>query len=353
MFDLKKQLRWAEMKVGVIISLALVILFLSVFFAGSIERLVHPKVRIKAAITDVKGLKSGAPVWVYGIEEGTVEDISLDPKHGTVVTISIYKNVLGYLKKDSTASVLTMGLLGDKYIELTPGASGAEPLMAGDMIRGTTQLDMKDVMETGASSMKKINEFIEKMGNIVAQIESSKGTLGMLIGDPALYDNLTETSRNLALLTKEMQGGKGSLGRLIKDPSLYDQLSASSKSLEGFSRKLESGSGTLGKLIEDDQLYTRLSGAAASMDAFGKKLNNSSGTLNRLIEDPELYENLNNSSKRLASILERIEKGEGTAGLLSKDEEMAKELKETASQLRKLVEDIKERPKRYFKFSIF
>ena len=98
MFDLKKQLRWAEMKVGVIISLALAILFLSVFFAGSLERMIHPKVRIKAAISDVKGLKGGAPVWVYGIEEGTVEDIKLEPSYGTVVTILIYKDVLSYLK---------------------------------------------------------------------------------------------------------------------------------------------------------------------------------------------------------------------------------------------------------------
>ncbi len=353
MFDLKKQLRWAEMKVGVIISLALVILFFSVFFAGSIERMVHPKVRIKAAIPDVKGLKGGAPVWVYGLEEGTVEDISLDPKYGTVVTISVYKSVLGYLKKDSTASVLTMGLLGDKYIELTPGASDAEPLKAGDMIRGTTQLDMKDVMETGASSIKKINDFIEKMGNLVEKLETSKGTLGMLIEDPGLYNNLKESAKHLSHITKEIDSGRGTLGMLVNDPQLYERLSSTSKSLEGFSRKLETGTGTLNRLVEDDLLYTRLSGAAASLDEFGKKLNKSSGTINRLVEDPELYDNLNNASRRMTSILERIDNGEGAAGLLVKDEQLAGEVKEAVVQLKKLMEDIREQPKKYFKFSIF
>lgn len=353
MFDLKKQLRWAEMKVGFIISLALMILFLSVFFAGSIERMINPKVRIKAAISDVKGLKGGAPVWVYGIEEGTVEDISLDPKYGTVVSILIYKNVLGYLKKDSTASVMTMGLLGDKYIELTPGASGAEPLKAGDMIRGTTQLDMKDVMETGATSMKKINDFIENLGNLVQKIESSKGSIGLLIDDPSLYNNLKESAMNLSRITKEIESGKGTIGMLVKDPTLYDRLASTSKSLEGFSRKLENGTGTLNKLISDDLLYARLSGAAASMDEFGKKLNKSSGTINRLVEDPELYDNLNNASKRITSILERIDNGEGAAGMLVKDDELSREVKETVGQLKKLMEDIREQPKKYFKFSIF
>lgn len=353
MFDLKKQLRWAEMKVGVIISVALAILFLSVFFAGSIERMIHPKVRIKAAIPDVKGLKGGAPVWVYGLEEGTVEDISLDPKFGTVVTISIYKDVLAYLKKDSTASVLTMGLLGDKYIELTPGASGAEPLNSGDMIRGTTQLDMKDVMETGASSIKKINDFIEKMGNLVQKLETSKGTLGMLIEDPSLYNNLKESAKHLSRITKEIEGGKGTIGMLVKDPTLYERLASTSKSLEGFSSKLENGTGTLNKLMSDDLLYVRLSGAAASMDEFGKKLNKSSGTINRLVEDPELYDNLNNASKRITSILERIDNGEGAAGMLVKDDELSREVKETVGQLKKLMEDIREHPKKYFKFSVF
>lgn len=353
MFDLKKQLRWAEMKVGIIISLALAILFLSVFFAGSIERMVHPKVRVKAAIADVKGLKGGAPVWVYGLEEGTVEDISLDPKYGTVVTLSIYKNVLGYLKKDSTASVLTMGLLGDKYIELTPGASGAEPLKAGDMISGTTQLDMKDVMETGASSIKKINDFIEKMGNLVQKIETSKGTLARLIEDPSLYDNLRDSAQYLAHITREVESGKGTLGLLVKDPALYEHLAATSRSLEGFSRKLENGTGTLSKLAGDDLLYARLTGAAASLDEFGKKLNKSSGTLHRLVEDPELYDNLNNASRRITSILDRIDRGEGTAGLLIKDDQLSGEVKETVIQLKKLMEDIREQPKKYFKFSVF
>jgi phospholipid/cholesterol/gamma-HCH transport system substrate-binding protein len=353
MFDLKKQIRWAQITSGLIISIALVILFLGIFFAGSIERIVNPKVSIKATMTDVKGLKKGAPVWVYGIEEGSVEDISLDPQHGTVVTISVYRKVLGFLKKDATATVLTMGLLGDKYVELSPGTPGAAPLAAGDMIRGTAQIDLKDVMETGGQSIKKVTEFIDKMGKLVEKIEMSKGTISRFLDDPALYDNLKESSRNLAAITADIRGGKGTIGLLMKDPSLYERLSASSKSLEGFSRKLESGSGTLNKLLEDDLLYSKLLGAASSADEVGKKLNSRSGTIGKLIADPSLYENLSAASKRLSSILARIDKGEGAAGVLVRDDQTAAELKETVKALRMLTEDIRERPTRYFKFSLF
>ncbi len=353
MFDLKKQLRWAQVKAGIIITLALAILFLSVFFAGSIERVIHPKSRVKAAIHDVKGLKKGAPVWMFGIEEGSVEDISLDPRYGTVVTISIYKKALGFLKKDSTVGILTMGLLGDKYVELTPGTPEAAPLEAGDMIRGTAQIDLKDVMETGGASIQKMNDFIEKLGKLVEKIEESKGTLSRLLEDPSLYDNLAESSKSLSLIAKDIKDGRGTIGMLVKDPSLYERLASTSKSLDDFSRKLSSGSGTMKKLVEDDFLYNRLVGAASSVEEFGKKLNNSSGSLHRFIEDPELYENLNRTSLRISSILDKIDKGEGAAGALLRDEEMAEDLKETMRELKKLTEDIREKPGKYFKFSLF
>ncbi|MFI5294775.1 MAG: MlaD family protein [Thermodesulfovibrionales bacterium] len=353
MFDMKKQVRWAQIKTGIILTLALGILFLSVFFAGSIERLLYPKVTIKAAVSDVKGLKKGAPVWVYGIEEGSVEDISLDAKYGTVVTISVYKKVLGFLKKDSAASVLTMGMLGDKYIELNPGTSKSPPLEAGEMIRGVSQIDLKDMMAASGESVQKINDFIEKMGRLAERLEKSKGTLSRFLEDPSLYDNLKESSKYLALIAKDIGEGRGTIGMLVKDPSLYERLSSTTKSLEGFSLKLEKGSGTLNKLVEDDLLYNRLVGATSSLETFGNKLNNSSGTVSKLIEDPALYDNLNKTSLHISSILEKIDTGEGAAGALVGDKELAKEVKETVAELKNLMKDIKEQPRKYFKFSIF
>ena len=79
-----------------------------------------------------------------------------------------------------------------------------------------------------------------------------------------------------------------------------------------------------------------------------------------MIEDPQLYENFNRDLKELSSILERIDKGEGLAGAFLRNEELAKELSEVllefkrlSSELEALAKDIKEHPKKYFKFSIF
>ncbi|HXX56812.1 MAG TPA: MlaD family protein [Thermodesulfovibrionales bacterium] len=352
MYDLKKQLAWSKLKVGLVITLALLTLFFVVFFAGSIENIFAPRGVLKAEIQDVKGLRRGSPVWLSGIEVGSVKNIQLHPSSGAIVTLSIRKNALEFVRKDAQASVLTMGLLGDKYVELNAGSSAAAPVRSGDMIRGAAQIELKDVVGTSAQSMERLTEFIKKLDNLVTKIEKGEGTIAQLISDRALYDNLREASKTLALTAKEIREARGTMGLLIEDPTLYNKMLSATASVEEFGKKLNTGSGTLMKLVEDPALYNRMLSATASVEEFGKKLNEGSGTLNRLVQDPSLYENLNKASAQLSSILERIDNGEGTAGALIRDEELAKELKETIGEVKELAGDIRKNPGRYFRFSI-
>jgi phospholipid/cholesterol/gamma-HCH transport system substrate-binding protein len=326
MFDLKKQLMWSKLKVGVVITLALITLFFTVFFAGGIENIVSPKVELKAKIHDVKGLRKGAPVWLSGIEIGSVRDISLHPRYGAVITLSLKKNAAQYIREDSRASVLTMGLLGDKYVELSVGTQEAGLIKPGDVIEGASQLEIKDVMETGTASIQKMTDFIDKMEHLVTRIEKGEGTMSRLLSDPALYDNLRDSAKTLSLTLKDIRDARGSVRLLMEDPTLYHNLLSASSSLEVFSRKMNESSGTLKKMIEDPALYDKLLTASASVEQFSGKLN---------------------------ALADEIDKGEGVAGSILKDKELARELKETVTEIRELLKDIKGDPKKYFKFSIF
>jgi phospholipid/cholesterol/gamma-HCH transport system substrate-binding protein len=326
MFDTKKQLRWSKLKVGLVITLALLIMIVAIFFAGGIKEMFSPRIELKAQFMDAKGLRRGAPVWIFGTEVGSVKNIELDPVHGAIVTISVDKSVQKFIKRDAQANILTMGLLGDKYIELSTGSSLAEPIHPGEMIKGGTQIEFSDIMVTVAVAIGKMGEFITKLDNLVVKMEKSEGTVAKFFKDPAIYDNLNQTTKKLSLLLEDIANSRGTMKMLIEDPSLYNKLLTATSSIEEFS----------------------------------KKLNESHGTLKKLVEDPELYENLNRGSKQLSSILERIDKGEGLAGAFLRNEELAKELSEAllefkklSSELEALVKDIKGHPKKYLKFSIF
>jgi phospholipid/cholesterol/gamma-HCH transport system substrate-binding protein len=353
MFEAKKQLRWAKLRVGLAITIALLILLGTAFFAGNIKELFSPEVKLKVEFRDVSGLRKGAPVWLFGTEVGSVREIQLSAVYGTVVTISIYKSVLKFLKTDAQASILTMGLLGDKYLELYPGSPSAEPIRPGVMIKGKGPVEFSDIMVTAGVTIQKMNEFISKLDLLATEIERGKGTISKFFTDPAIYDNLKNATHTLSSTLEELNRSQGTLKLLVEDPSLYNRMLSAASSLETFSKKLNESPGTLKMLMEDPSLYNKALDTLNRLEEFSKKVDESQGTLGKLIENPELYDNLNRDLKVLSSILERIEKGEGIAGALINDQELARELKETIGELKGLIRDIKDHPRKYFKFSLF
>jgi len=394
MFETKKEIRWSKIKVGLVVTIALLVLLGAVFFAGNIQNLFSKEVDLRIQFPSVEGLRRGAPVWVLGLEEGTVGDMRLDPLYGVVVDISIHKNAMRYLKKDSEATILTMGLLGDKYIELGTGSPEAEPLLPGEMIKGTPQRGMRDVMETSAKTIAKMTEVLDKLGGFISNIEQGKGTVAKLISDPAIYENLKESTRKTSLLiadlksfienmknsrgtvrmliedptlynrvlamvseleefSKTVNGGSGTFKKLLEDPSLYNKMLATASELEEFSKVVNKSPGTFKKLLEDPSLYDKMLATVSDLEELSRKVKEGKGTLGRLLESPELYDDLDKNLKQLSSILGKIEKGEGLAGALVTDSELTKELERTIEEMKNLLKDIKEHPKKYFKFSLF
>ncbi len=327
MFEIKKHLRWAELKVGLIIFSALIILVITVLFAGSIEELFAPKVEIIAYIKDIKGLREGDPVWLAGIEIGSVKKISLDPIHGTEILLSIKKDALPFLKKDTHAMVLTQGLLGDKFVELSPGSQFSPQLKEHDIIRGEIVTELQDIVDESSVSLKNVSRFFQRLEEILKKIEKGEGTLSRLINDPSLFNNLKDSTTELHKAISDLKKAKGTIGKLIYDETIYRELKESLNALKDFTNTLGEGK----------------------------------GTIRYLIDDPSLYNNMNEASIKIKNILENIESGKGVAGdLLTELElrddtepELRDDLGETLSELKELIKDIKTNPKRYFKFSLF
>jgi phospholipid/cholesterol/gamma-HCH transport system substrate-binding protein len=319
MYDYIKHIRWAKLKVGLVITIATVIVFLAVMFAGNIEKIFLPKVKLYAGFSDVKGLREGSPVWFSGVEIGAVKKIQFTEERKIKVEMLINSDIINYLKKDSLADILTLGLLGDKFIEITSGSRDSAGLEAGDTISGISHVEIQDMVETGQESIANLSEFITTLEGVLINIEHGEGTISKFIKDPSLYDNLDNVTRELTDLVVKLKGGKG----------------------------------TLSKLLSEDTVYSDISISADNAKKFTERLQNSEGTINKLIEDKSLYENFDEVTGKLNGILGKIEKGEGFAGSLLKDDELADELKSVLKEMSALMKDVRENPRRYFKFSFF
>ncbi|HDL20962.1 MAG TPA: MCE family protein [Nitrospirae bacterium] len=353
MYDYVKQHNWAKLKVGIVGTIAFLTVFFAVMFAGNIEKFFVPRVIITGMADDVKGLREGAPVWFSGVEIGAVKSIEFTMERKVRFKMMIASDSLKYLKEDSKANILTLGLLGDKYVEITPGTKDASALKPGDTISGSTQIEINDVVQTSQASIAKITDFIGKLEEILLNIRQGKGSVSKFFRDPSVYDNIEEATNELKALTGKVSHGKGTVARLLNDDNVYVDLSSSVNDIKIFAKTLKASEGSLNKLIKDPSLFDRFQKASESLDTFTQRLVSSEGTLNKLIEDKKLYENVTSASGKLNVILEKIEKGEGIAGSLVSDDELSKELRSTLEGLNALMKDIKENPKRYFKFSIF
>ncbi|MBL8993261.1 MAG: MCE family protein [Spirochaetia bacterium] len=258
MSDAKNELTWKKLRVGTIVTLALLLVLAAIFFAGNIESLLAPRLEIFAQIRDVRGLRSGSPVWFSGVEIGAVKEVSLDPVTGTIVKLSIKNEAAAYIPLDSTAVVTTMGLLGDKYVEIMQGSRTVRRLVAGDTIRGRSQAETLDIVQSASGTIGQVSEFADKLNVFMEGVNKNEGTLAGFLKDPAVFQNLKSSTASLAAILKEIETGNGTVSKLIKNPSLYDQLEKSSVQLSAILTQMDAGKGPAGKMLRDEEMAVQL-----------------------------------------------------------------------------------------------
>ncbi len=244
-----------EIRVGLFIFIGIVLAFIVVFSIGSKNQLFREQYVLFTNFKDVGGLIVGSPVRLAGVEVGTVSRIwflSDRNKRLVGVELRINKNVQERVRDDSTASILTMGVLGDKYIAITIGSPEAKVLQNGDYITSVESVELfayleradkivsnieniTDSLNTFLAPLKKegsgedVARILKNTDEIVGEIKKGNGTLhGLVYGSTgkttAPVNNLNESITRLDSILTKIDNGEGTLGALVNDPSLYEDL---------------------------------------------------------------------------------------------------------------------------------
>src|ERR1700683_4354237 len=124
-----KQLTWSELWVGLFVLVGLTLIAVAIFYVTGAGFL-GPKYRLLTYLPEVDQLQTGAPVTLDGIEIGNVESLRLTPhpedlQHNITLVLRIEKKYQDQIRSSSTASLVTQGLLGDRYVSITPGITGS------------------------------------------------------------------------------------------------------------------------------------------------------------------------------------------------------------------------------------
>jgi len=259
---------------------------------------------------NVQGLTPGSPVWISGVEVGNVRSITFDKSLRKIEIVGrVQEKVWHLVAADSKVKIGSIGLIGDKFLEIIPG-DPSSPALEDNGVLTAIEDDIGKVFREGSDAISSVKEIARSFSEILDKINS----------------------------------GENTLGRMLSDDSLYNSLNATLTSLSEAVDRFDS---------HQDEMFKSLEDGVESFGRLTDAILDSGGTVGRLLFDSTLYVDLKNLLADLSSIAGKLKSGEGSAGALVNDIELYENTKNMLARLENLILDIEKNPKKYFKFSVF
>jgi len=196
-----------------------------------------------------------------------------------------------------------MGLLGDKVLEVSVGTPRNSRLTEGDTVPSEATMDYEAIIAQAAGAVDDVVALTRDLRQLTGGIVRGEGTVGQLVTNRNLYDQLTGTMARMNATLSRIQNSQGTLGRLIDDPAMYNRLVSVLRSADSLFLAINHSEGTFGKLIRDTTLYARMTGVATSADSAARMLTNPNGFVGRLLTDQQLYDKLNKLTTDFTDVL--------------------------------------------------
>jgi phospholipid/cholesterol/gamma-HCH transport system substrate-binding protein len=404
----KRQIKLAEMKVGIFVIVALLLLSALILQQSWGISWFSKSIKMMTYLPDVGGLKSGAPVWLAGLEIGKVRKVTIIPPETYPGNAAIYRKIeelkrdiaavdpklpkakdiisdladeirnrkseirivrveldirpqfLNRISKDSEVSIESRGLIGDSFIDITPGTYGVPPDKVGEyyLIESIQHAGFREIMTGANDVIANFGVLSEQFKNLTMKI--NPGKVGSSVSDT--FQDLQRTVRaaektfsRATLLIDEMHGGQGTFGKMVSDPELYRRLTESLEKFNAVAERVQNGSGTIPKLINDPELFDTATRTLKKAETVMDRIEKGEGTLGKLSQDAALYEKTRVALERFASLAEQIEQGKGTMGKLLKDPGLYNNLDQSTAEISKLLYDLRQDPKKYLtiRFRVF
>jgi phospholipid/cholesterol/gamma-HCH transport system substrate-binding protein len=347
----RKEIQWSQLKVGSLVLAAMAVLIGLIFLmngtgGGPFGR----KIVLRSYFANAAGLKDGAVVSLDGVTIGNVLKTRVVPERNPYpveVSMQVGEKYWPDLHTDSTARIAPAGVLGDSFVDIdSRHATGPQPANNSELkISGSPTIE--EVIASSQLSIEEINQLMKKIGTLIDAINSSRGTFGELINDPAMKKNVVSIAANLQTITQAMADGKGSLGKLLNDDSLYLKMDSTVDQLNSIFTDMNAGKGTAGKLLKDETAYNNFNSAVSNLNDILASINSGKGAMGQLVKDPEVAQKLNDAITNLDGILKSVNAGEGSAGQFVKNKALYDHADQTMDQAQQLIKSIREDPKKY------
>ncbi len=221
--------RRSEIRAGIFLLISFTILAVMVFAISDIQSLFKKKQDVKVLFLYSDGIEKDAPVRFSGVKVGKVMNVRVAPEQGDKIelTLSIFKDMV--IKTDTRARIMTLGLVGGKYVELTAGSPSAHLLEQGRPLIGEESMKLEDLTRTAL--------------DVIARLRKIAINLDTMLGDPAMAKSLKSTIQNMQEATaniKVMTSSREEVAQGLKNlPEILKKLDESSNNLKTITEKTD------------------------------------------------------------------------------------------------------------------
>lgn len=369
-----------NLRVGLLAAAALAVSAVAVLTIGARQQLWVHHTRYATTFRNVGGLQPGAAVSLHGVTVGFVERIELpvEPESERIrVQFTVDAVYTERIREDTTVQIKTVGLLGDKFLDLRGGSALKPRILEGGVIRGKDLPEMAEFVDRGEDMVDNLLAISSSLKVILRRVEAGEGLIGEMTSSPGSGERVLTTINDTVVafrsVVERVERGEGLLGRMVMDDELASSLVADvqgasravgraatamaddlgregtvyaallrdprgaqlvvetldamrdgSQALAAAAAELSSGEGTLPRLLQDreyaDDFLADLHGLVRSLHSAAAKLDRGDGTAGAFLNDPKMYQDLENvvrgvNSSKVVSwfIRNRREKGEKVA----------------------------------------
>lgn len=286
-----------ETIVGIFVLASFALLFLVVVLIGRRQNIFEDRYEIMGVFNRVGGLQTGAEVHLAGISIGYVKDIRFSPKNKVEVIMSVSEDQAERIRQDSIASITTMGLMGDRYVEITIGAEEYLPIDPGGEIKTQEPFELGELLQEARPTIS----------------------------------NMENAVRNISILTDELADPTGEVGTILENVKVL-------------TTDLREGQGTLGALLTEDDIYLKtsllLDTTQETMDNFKETSNNTKEAATKL---PEIADQARLSIERFSEFADTAaESAVGISDMVDSGRDVMVDIKAVSSNLRSASEDIRD-----------
>ncbi len=232
-----------EIKVGIFVSGGILLIMIAIILLGGTNGFFTNKNHYHGHFDNVNGLIVGAKVQLGGIPVGSVEKIDFDKETKNIlIQFSLRKEYQEWVRKDSSIEIATQGILGDKYLSINPGNYDQPILPDQSELPNMPSKDLSQFLNKGDKLMFSLNRIAFSLEHILSTFEADNRSETFFKGMAKTATNLATATQkvneqlsgleikkitaNLSEISEKINNGTGTLGELVNDSTLYDEIKA-------------------------------------------------------------------------------------------------------------------------------